>query len=161
MYKSLATKNDFLSAGFLDFPLIDVPARQDWASRLGGQRARNVLLVFQRKPDDEVLVGFLEKVLAAVKLDVQKDVCLLPITYSEQFCFVHLRQSADFQYFIAFGIAPERMGLTLQASLYQPFMIEGTHFLFADDLQQIYEERQAGGKQMSSKLWQALKNLFL
>lgn len=146
---------------FFDFPVVHVPDPVQWRPRLSGQNAQQVLIVFQHTGEAVALTTFLEKVLAAAKLDIQKDTFILTIAPEEAPSFIQLKQQIDFQYFITFGIEPLRMGLAVAAPLYRPFVLDNVQLLFADDLQKIQAEREQGGKQMSGELWRALKTLFL
>lgn len=146
---------------FFDFDILDVPENNNQAGRLSGDNAKEILIVFQNMQDNEELLPFLEKILAAVQLNAQKDTLVLEITTQEKFSFLDLRQRLAFQHFIAFGIEPQTMGIHYENTLYQPVRYDNCTFLFADDLQKIFEERQQGGKRMSGELWKVLKSLFL
>lgn len=150
-----------MDANFFDFVIVDVPENDDLTRRLSGENAKGVLIVFQNPRNNVELLPFLEKILATVQLNAQKDTFILEITDQEKFSFLDFRQKLAFQYFIAFGIAPERMGIHYESDLYQPIRYNDCTFLFADDLQKILEERQQGGKRMSGELWRVLKALFL
>lgn len=149
-----------LEPEFLDFAIINVPESGDLSDQLYGQNRRNVLVVFQCDANNEELEDFLGKILAAVQLDLKKDTALLKLTANQRFSFSGLRRTYDFKTVIAFGISAGRMGVQFTTPLYQPVQHEGTTFLFSDDLEKIYEERQAGGKKMSAALWKALKEIF-
>jgi hypothetical protein len=149
-----------LESEFLDFHVINVPESESLSDQLRGQNQRNVLVVFQCDTNNEELEAFLGKILAAVQLDLTKDTTLLKLTANQRFSFTGLHRAHDLKTVIAFGIAAERMGVQFATPLYQPIRHEGVTFLFSDDLEKIYEERQAGGKKMSASLWKALKEIF-
>lgn len=150
-----------MDSKFFDFDILDLPENDNLTGRLSGENAKGILIVFQNAQNNEELLPFLEKILVAVQLNAPKDTLVLEITAQEKFSFLGLSQKLGFQYFISFGIEPERMGLYYENTLYQPLQYDNCTFLFADDLQKIFEERQQGGKRMSGELWKVLKSLFL
>ena len=145
---------------FLDFDLLDVPERDSVSAQLRGQNQKKILIVFPCDESKEELEAFLGKIFAAVQLDIKKDAILLKLTVRQRFSFIGVNQAHDFDKVIAFGIDAARMGVQFATPRYQPVQHEGITFLFADDLEAIFEERQAGGKQMSGALWAALKEIF-
>ncbi len=155
------TKNKALDFHFLDFRVVDIPESTDFAGRLTGKNAKEILIVFQSQNNHEELFSFLEKVLTAAQLNIHTDTLILKITEQEKLSFVYLQKKNTFKYFISFGIAPQRLGIGFETPLYHPVSYEGITLFFADDLQLIYEERQQGGKRMSGELWRVLKSLFI
>ncbi|MDX1940545.1 MAG: hypothetical protein SFU99_08335 [Saprospiraceae bacterium] len=156
------TKNNALEMTFFDYDIINVPDSDNLAARSTGKNEKGIFILFQNQQDDrEELELFLEKVLAAVQLNIQKDTTLLAITNPSDIRFVGLRQRFSFQHFICFGISPQELGIQFETKPYQALRHDGITFVFADDLQKIYEERQQGGKQMSGELWRVLKSMFL
>jgi hypothetical protein len=150
-----------LDTPFLNFDLIALADTEAIAERCEGQNARKTLVIFQAAENPEVLRSFLGKVLAAVQLDLTNDVLALTVTPDEKFSFSGLCQLFDIQSLILFGIKPENLGIHFQFTPYDLLRYEGRAYLFVDDLQLIYEERQQGGKRMSGELWKVLKTLFL
>lgn len=153
------TKNN-LEPTFLDFDLLDVPERDSANAQMRGQNQKKILIVFPCAESNEELEAFLGKIFAAVQLDIKKDATLLKLTAHQRFSFIGANQARDFEKVIAFGIDAARMGVQFATPHYQPVQHEGITFLFADDLEAIFAERQAGGKQMSGALWAALKDIF-
>lgn len=145
---------------FIDFAILNVPEKDHLADQLRGQNQQHVLVVFHDTDENEELAVFLGKIFAAVQIDLHKDTILLKLTSFERFSFAGLRQMQDIQTVILFGIHPEQLGVQFVTPPYHPIRHENITFLFADDLQAIFAERQAGGKQMSGALWKALKDLF-
>ncbi len=155
----ISAKNN-LQPTFLDFDLLDVPERDSVSAQMRGQNQKNVLIVFPCDESKEELEAFLGKIFAAVQLDIKKDTIILNLTDRQRFSFIGTNQAQNFKTVIAFGIDAARMGVQFATPPYLPVQHEGTTFLFADDLEAIFEERQAGGKQMSGALWAALKEIF-
>lgn len=150
-----------MNVQLLNIELIDIADSEVLAARCQGQNAKKTLLVFQVSDNEEELRSFLSKVLAAAQLDLVKDVLSLSVTPDEKISFSGLCQHFDIQTLIAFGLSPEQMGIHFKINLYDMLSYNGQKYVFADDLTAIYEERQQGGKRMSSELWKVLQNLFL
>lgn len=151
-----------MDATFFDFDIINVPDSSQLTARTIGKNEKGIFILFQDNQDNrEELALFLEKILAAVQLNAQKDTLIMEITAAATISFIGLRQRFNFRYFICFGINPKQLGVQFETKPYQAIRHDGITFIFADDLQKIYEERQQGGKQMSGELWRVLKTMFL
>ena len=105
-----------------------------------------------------MILEFLEKILEAIQLDLIQDTLFINIKSEEVPAFQEIRKN-KLQSLILFGIPPEEMGIRLQINRYQILNHQDIKILWADDIKAIYEERQAGGKQMSGQLWKALQVL--
>lgn len=150
-----------MEVDIFDFEILDIAETSAIAARCTGHNAKKVLIVFQSQENEAELQSFLAKVLAAAQLNLEQDVSLLIIKPGEKFSFIQLCQVFDIETLIAFGIPSPHLGIHLQIILYALVQHENRTYVFVDDLQQIFEERQQGGKRMSGELWQALKALFL
>lgn len=144
---------------FIDFPLFLVP--EAVPNYYLGDNGRQVLIVYQVTAPREELEGFLGKILTAVKLDIEKDIALLPITPGTSFSLSRLRKQVPVRTAIVFGMAPSAIGLQCVSRRYTPLRLDGLTCLFADELEVICRERQQGGKRLSAALWQSLQSLFL
>lgn len=146
---------------YFDLEIILFEDAAEVAARCVGENTKQTFIVFQQDERVEELLQFLTKILAAVQLDLQKDVKLLAVEPQEQFSFIQLSKIFEIQKLLSFGISPNRMGINFQTIPYTISKHENRSFIFADDLKKILEERQQGGKRMSGELWKALKALFL
>lgn len=146
---------------FLNFDLIDFADSATIINRCKGRNEQKTLVVFQTSETEEELLAFLEKVLAAAQLDLATDILSLILTPGEKFSFIDLCHFFDIQSLLVFGIKPEQLGIHFQIVPYELLRYEGRNYVFLDDLQLIYDERQQGGKRMSGELWKVLKTLFL
>lgn len=145
----------------LAIPLISVPDPAMLPGRCRGDNARQVFVVYQAADqEDPERCAFLEKVLAAVQLDMYRDATLLRLDPGESFSWGLLRGRCPATTFISFGVEPARMGLRFALSPYQPVRQAATTYLLADDIGVIHEERQKGGKERAGLLWRTLKILF-
>ncbi len=113
------------------------------------------LVVFQGNKEVEQLKSFLEKILQAAKVDVQKDVFLINADAKERFRFIDIKKKAPIEFVLFFGVHPKQFGLNFQFQKYQPFQFNNCHFLVADDLSAIQEN-----KQLKGALWNSLKSLY-
>ena len=106
------------------------------------------------------LIGFLEKILAAVQLDMGRDTCLLRLHPGESFSWGLLHNRFPAATFLSFGVEPSRLGLRFGLLPYQPVQHAGTTYLLADDINVVFEERQRGGKERAGLLWRSLREIF-
>ncbi len=109
----------------------------------------------------ETLNGFLNKILQAIKYDLERDAITYYKTPQQPLSLAELLREGTFQHVLLFGTPPSGMGLKLDVTPYEPTIWENMHFLTADSLESIYRERQAGGKDKSARLWDMLKQTFL
>ncbi len=142
----------------MDFPLFAVPEIDPKQCR--GDNREQVLVVYQVTADREDLEAFLGKILAAVQLDMEKDIALLPITPGASFSLSRLRKQVAVKKVVFFGVEPRVVGLNCTCRLYAPLAFPDFTCVFTDELETILQERQQGGKRLSSALWQSLKELF-
>ena len=146
---------------FLDFDVIHLADTTAIAERCKGQNVQKTLAIFQVGEQEEELGAFLEKVLAAAQLNLTTDILSLILSPNENCSFIGLCQRFEIQTLLVFGINSERLGIHFQVVPYEFLRYEGRNYVFLDDLQLIYDERQQGGKRMSGELWKILKTLFL
>lgn len=121
-----------------------------------GNFARSVYILALEEPQATGNRAFLSKVLSAVQLDLDKDTLFAEIQDSEAFSFVDALKNKQPACVLVFGLPPSRLGLAIEATLYQPFMFYNINWLFADALSILEPD-----KNKKSQLWQALKQMFL
>lgn len=146
---------------FIDFPIFQTPEYNTCSESCRGENQRNTLILFAAGEDTDELNAFLAKILAAVKLDLQKDVLLLPLPEDEPLHASSIVRKEKIETVIIFGLPGERLGIHLAIPLYQPVAAGSAQWLLAHSLTDIYAERQQGGKQKAGALWRALQSLFL
>lgn len=146
---------------FKDANIFALPESEKQQLEYFGNNQKGILIVLRVKEWNQELRAFLGKILYAVKLDFDEDIHCLNITNHPSISFSQLNQKNTYQYVICFGLKPKETGLTVEGHLYQPFQLSGIQWLFANNLEDIYEERQQGKKQMAGALWKALQNMFL
>lgn len=152
----MPTKNHFI-----DFPIFQAPEYDAFSESCRGENQRKTLILFASSEDTEELNTFLAKILAAVKLDLQKDVLLLPLPEEERMHLSSIIRKEKIATVIVFGIPFNRLGVHISTSVYQPVAAGSIQWLYAHSLTDIYTERQQGGRQKAGALWRALQSLFL
>ncbi|HMQ48052.1 MAG TPA: hypothetical protein PKA00_11830 [Saprospiraceae bacterium] len=151
-----------MNSTFIDFDLIDISEAVDVQKMLPDNGLKSILVFLPISNQSEAhLIGFLEKVFAAVQIDLKRQVSLFFLTNETPLNLNSLHRLADIPHVLFFGISPEAVGLNMEYSYYQPILFQSCTYLFAHDLNTLYEERQQGGKQYSGALWKNLKQLFL
>jgi hypothetical protein len=150
-----------LKTSFFDFTLVGVPKELSGSDfTLSGQNEKHILILVDWGNDQETLEPFLEKILAAVDLQLKIDTHVLSTTAGKTPGFALLRQKYNIKYVLMFGGSPSQLGLQFVLPRYTPTSLQTCTFLYSDSLKDIYEERQQGGKQKSGALWQCLKSIF-
>lgn len=150
-----------MNYSFKDFQLFSLPTQRSIEKRCLGENEKGLLVIFEAEKESPELRIFLEKILSAVNFDLQKDVLLLNITAGETLSFNKLCKTKNISHLLSFGVIPKRLGLNFEINLYRPFEHKDKTYLFAEDLQTIFEERQKGEKKRAIALWKALQALFL
>ena len=142
-----------MNSQFLDFKIIHKEEIAVILNRCKGLNKRQVFLLYDQKEIDQL--PFLSKILAAVKLDLTEDLLVLEGDSSTNFSFFELQSEQQTDKVIIFGYAPKTLGIHLLMNKYEVSTINDCQFLFADDLEQISND-----KQLKGKLWGALKKMF-
>ncbi|TNE55865.1 MAG: hypothetical protein EP344_13050 [Bacteroidetes bacterium] len=121
-----------------------------------GGFARRVFVASLSEPAFPAHTGFLEKILAAAGLNLEKDTLFAEIPEQKPFSFLSVIREKQAERVLVFGVPPKQLGLQTNTRLYQPFSFYGVSFLFADALSVL-----AQNKTLKSQLWQALQLMFL
>lgn len=146
---------------FKDFKIFVVPETNTQLKRIKGNNQSGLIIVWESKEESEEIESFLAKILSAVQLDLSKDSSLIQLQPNEKMQLSQIKKTYPSKYLISFGLEPKRLGLHFDIVPYKALQHQEIIYLFADDLIDIYEERQAGGKQKSGALWKALQAIFL
>ncbi len=139
----------------LEGQLIDLSKQRDVSNEVTGANGKKVLVVLVGVPRDSSLFQYLTKIIAAVDLDIEKDVGLLTLTNDEAFSFSGLTGKMTIDKAVFFNVPPKRAGLNINYIKYQPLSLQNRRLLFADDLGTIQ-----GSKELRLALWNALKAMF-
>lgn len=149
-----------MQSHFLDFKVFAAPEASAGKERCVGDGKKQVLVICQAAEANEALLDFLGRILGAVNLDPRRDVRLYTITPAKAISLSGIRRDFPFEKAILFGVEPGQAGLQFTPARYQPVELAGVRYLFADDLQEIYIERQQGKKKRAAALWNSLREMF-
>lgn len=156
-------ENDISQSSFLDFSVVPLIEPLEVLDKCNGSNQKKLLVVFDQSDASEELLEFLEKILAAAKFDIKKDILLLKVTQKIAFSYIALRTkvtqthpSAGIDNLLVFGFEPKQFGLNLEIQKYVPCHFYKSGFLFADGLSMIEND-----KALKAALWNGMKELFL
>lgn len=137
--------NNKMSKDFFDFDIYKV------GEILDVPEVNNKKVVVISKPIEAQSEQFLQKILAAVQLDLNKDVLLTqqPVLYKQ------LDVAAPVQSTVVFGYTPVELSLHIDVKPYQIIQFKQKRLLFVHELNQI-----AADIDKKKMLWQQLQILF-
>jgi hypothetical protein len=144
-----------LEKSFLDFKIFKVPENNQTATFISGDNKCSILIGYLDEENDD-LISFLTKIIAAVKLNIETDCLKLAIKKDGAIpAFSQIKQQYAVKTAIFFGITPPQLGLKITPPQYLTFDFNDTTFLFVDKLSVIStsEDKKRG-------LWNCLKLLF-
>lgn len=124
--------------------------------RLGGDFARQIAILVLAEPDAPGNLPFLSKVLAAARLNLEKDTAFAEIQPGECVSFLPILKDKHATHLLVFGLSPAQLGLAVEMQLYQAQIFYGATFLWADRLSVLEPDKTRKGQ-----LWQALQRIFL
>jgi hypothetical protein len=142
---------------FFDFPVF--PLDDEFVGY--GQNERKMLILALDHENKTDLRDFLQKILSAVKYDLDKDVLLAWLNEENRPNVASLIKNSQIKSVVCFGLVPQNLGMHFEWPLYYPIILQKVTYLRADSLAAIFEERQQGGKKMSGALWKCLQELFI
>jgi hypothetical protein len=148
-----------LNSTFLDFKVFALD--EETASTMHGQNQKGLLILAQAGENQAALQDFLQKILAAVKYDLEQDTLLIWLNEESRPNVASLLAKNKCKTLVAFGLVPEHLGIHFEWPLYYPMRLQNIQYLRADDLDAIFQERQQGGKKMSGALWKCLQDMLL
>ena len=143
----------------MDFSVYPTPDLKNFREHLSGDNQAHVLVGFLNEQQAS-LVDFLEKIIGATQLNLQKDCLILRGRLEGDKMalpnFSDLKNERGIQKAVLFGIRPQDLGLNIAAPLYYPFVFNGCVFLFAEKLSAIETSKDKKGA-----LWTCLQQIFL
>jgi hypothetical protein len=129
---------------------------QSVLDRAEGSFARKILVLAQAEPEFAGNRDFLEKVLSAVQINLERDTLLAIAESGTPLRLMPELRKNQTEFVLVFGLPPAPLGLNIEAPLYRAVFFYGIHWLFADKLSALEPDRAKKGL-----LWTALKQLFL
>lgn len=122
-----------------------------------GNFARRIWVLALAEPDfSRANRDFLEKVLAAAHLNLEKDTLFAEIPAALPVHFSTDLKRREPEQVLIFGLLPSQLGLAIEAPPYRPVSFYGVTWLFADALSVLEPDKNRKGQ-----LWSALKQMFL
>jgi len=116
-----------------------------------------VMVVLEAQEDNDLLDGLLSKILAAIKIDLSKDVCLVKKEdLHTSLNILKVIKDLGINKVLSFGLKPKELNLNFSSKFYKPVYSGELSFLFVDSLS-ILNKDSARKK----ALWDNLQNLFL
>jgi hypothetical protein len=150
-----------LKSTFLDFHLFPVPEQAQPKNGVKGAGDKGIWVWYEAEvAQQEEIEGFLAKVFGAAKIDLAQQAKHICLTKEESISFSRVEGSKTAKFVFLFGVSGKRLGLHFQLHPYQPVHFGTTSFILTDSIADIFEERQAGGKEKSGQLWRTLKACF-
>jgi hypothetical protein len=126
-----------------------------------GQNQKGLLILAKAGENQAALQDFLQKILAAVKYDLEQDALLIWLNDESRPNVASLLSKNKCKALLAFGVLPPQLGIHFEWPLYYPMSLQNIQYLQVDDLDAIFQERQQGGKKMSGALWKCLQDMLL
>lgn len=142
-----------MKSSFFDFEVYVSPPKE---ITLDGQHQKKLTIINNYSADADEQIGFLRKILAAVKFDLETDTHFIQLDNKQKWQFVGYQKQYQPDYCLSFGVEPLRLGLQFNTYLYQPFSHAECTFLFAHSLTELQKNVNHKGL-----LWNCLQQLFL
>ncbi len=150
----MQTENKIPSSLPFDLKIFLIP--EGLPERLAGEGRKGTLVVVLRSEwETEAHRLLITKILRAVQLDPEKDAYVVGLRTGERISLQAWRQQDALRQVLAFGCRPAAIGLQIEASLYRPVELDGTHYLFAAPLAEL--SRDVNQKKA---LWAAMRQMF-
>lgn len=146
-----------LNTAFFDFTVYNISDTENFNQLVSGDNQRRILIGFLDE-QHEMLELFLNKIISAAKIDLEKD-CLILRGSQENFSIPTLAQIKSFHKIekaVLFGLTGKDLGLNIETHLYIPFAFNNCQFMFADKLSDI-----ENSVERKKALWNGLQTLFL
>lgn len=140
---------------YLDYKVFVVPEFNEISSKLSGENQKHILVGFIDE-NNPALDALLERILTAVKLNIQKDCLTVKRLENEMLpSFSQLIQENTIAKVVLFGISSKDLGLNITPPQYIPLEFNNRTFLFADMLSKIN-----AAENLKKNLWDALRDMF-
>ena len=146
-----------MNTAFFDFTVYNISDKENFSQSMFGENQRHILIGFLDE-QHEMLELFLNKIISAAKIDLEKD-CLILRGSPENIFIPTLTQIKSFHKIeraVLFGLSGKDLGLNIETHLYIPFEFNNCQFMFADKLSLI-----ENSVERKKALWNGLQTLFL
>ena len=139
---------------FQSLPIYQIPL-PTLAIRSGTKAARCWIIAETTQLDDPANIALLKKILEAVSIGWDKEVCLLNLTVPKTTGFYQLLPEGSSKTILIFGITPKALGLQIVDQPYKVLKLRTHTYLFSATLSEIAKDQEH-----KKKLWSSLRNLF-
>ena len=146
---------------YLDFDLIRYPNTSDLLPIVQGEGRSGLLIIIEAGTDTAAAeIDYLEKIAQAVQLaPIDKQLFRLAVSLDTTFNASQLARHLGVERIIFFGVPPVKAGIKARLPQYDWQRISTLRILWADAIQTIRQEREAGKKEKALALWNALQVL--
>ncbi len=148
-------ENDILNPRVFNFSIFPIREVENVLQAARGSNQKKIAIVLEASTDSKENLAFLSKILAAIRVEMTKDVLLFNVTPEKGFSLAALKQQCPVDYLLGFGSHPSQWGIHAKVERYHSIQLLGTHLLWADSLDQIAQQQE-----LKKALWQQLKQLF-
>lgn len=121
-----------------------------------GDFQNGVLALWQQETDPRAARSFLEKLLASVQINLERDCFYAVLSPDQPAALIDAIKAKQPKQVLVFGCEPAALGLHFDRYLYEPQFFYNTWFLFADRLSVLEPDRA-----LKTKLWTAMKQIFV
>jgi hypothetical protein len=150
-----------LKPTFFDFHLFPVPESVLPKNTVKGAGEEEVWIWYEAgKAEQSEMESFLTNVFGAAKIDLAQHTRYTCLTKDESISFSQIKGADSARFVFLFGVDAKRIGLHFDLQPYHPVKFGEATYVLADPITEIFEERQAGKKEKSGRLWHALKSCF-
>ncbi len=149
-------QNKILNSPILEFTLTAVPNENNSEINISGSNQKKFLIVCEMEEDHTANINLLEKILGAVKYNLNDDCQVICLKQNQSLSFSKIDKKEGFKNVLIFGPIARKLGLNFEFKWYDPIEHNDCRFLFADHLSVIQSDKAHKGA-----LWGALKEMFL
>ncbi len=142
---------------FFDFPVYDLPKPSESLPRKALDASVTTLVLVEKEVIDDAQLTLLNKILGAVKLDMQQQVALIQLTPNEIFKFSQLRTFTNIKYLLLFGCPWSQISIQASFPDYQVINFRSKQLLRVDSLDKINDKAFLPQKKA---LWASLQNMY-
>lgn len=150
-------ENFIRESRFFNKSVVRLPEMELNARLLSGSNQKKILVVCLVSEEGQSIDDdFLKKIFKSVQIDLSNDTCLFMLPQHNGYSWKTIQSTIDFSHLVFFGNELSKLGLQVTAKPYLPFEFQERHFLIAEPLDVIADDRVKKGA-----LWTALKQVFL
>ena len=151
----MSKENDISFFDFLDFEVFALPDKKSDLLNKNNAPKANILVVYFNDKNDNELDVLLQKIFAAVNLEINKDIILLKTTTEEKYSFNEIQEKMSVNDLLFFGVKPSNFGLNYSIEPYHPLAINNLRILLLNSLEEI-------SKDVNKKkaLWSCIKEMY-